>query len=139
MAEFPADEDPLTTPRPLTGARAVCVPSSRFRSCHKRMWTRGARPFDSSRLRPVHGYMSGRSGVTQVAEYYQGSDLVVLAKGRIAGLRLVATDGNLTAGSGPLVSGTTLALTMAMTGRATYSDELQGDGATTLRERCATA
>lgn len=83
--------------------------------------------------------MSGRSGVTQVAEYYQGSDLVVLAKGRIAGLRLVATDGNLTAGSGPLVSGTTLALTMAMTGRATYSDELQGDGATTLRERCATA
>lgn len=76
--------------------------------------------------------------VTQVAEYYQDSDLVVLAKGRIAGLRLVATDGNFTTGSGPLVSGTTLALTMAMTGRATYCDELDGDGATTLRERCET-
>jgi uncharacterized protein (TIGR03083 family) len=77
--------------------------------------------------------------VTQVAEYYQDSDLVVLAKGRIAGLRLVATDGSFTAGAGPLVSGTTLALTMAMTGRATYCDELEGDGATTLRERCETA
>ncbi|MEV5711881.1 maleylpyruvate isomerase family mycothiol-dependent enzyme [Actinoallomurus sp. NPDC052274] len=77
--------------------------------------------------------------VTQVAEYYRGSDLVVLAKGRITGLRLVATDGPFTAGSGPLVSGTTLALTMAMTGRATYCDELDGDGVTTLRERCETA
>jgi uncharacterized protein (TIGR03083 family) len=74
--------------------------------------------------------------VTRVAEYYQGSDLVVLAKGRIAGLRLVATDGNFTAGSGPLVSGTTLALIMTMTGRTTYCDELDGDGVATLRSRC---
>jgi len=74
--------------------------------------------------------------VTQVAEYYQGSDLPVLAKGRIGGLRLVATDGPFTAGSGLLVSGTTLALTMAMTGRTTYCDELHGDGVTTLRDRC---
>lgn len=75
----------------------------------------------------------------RVAEYYQGSDLVVLAKGRIGGLRLVASDGPFTAGSGPLVSGTTLALTMAMTGRTTYCDELEGDGVATLRDRCATA
>lgn len=74
--------------------------------------------------------------VTRVAEYYQGSDLVVLAKGRIAGLRLVATDGNFSAGSGPLVSGTTLALIMTMTGRTTYCDELEGDGVATLRSRC---
>jgi uncharacterized protein (TIGR03083 family) len=77
--------------------------------------------------------------VTRVAEYYQGSDLVVLAKGRIRGLRLVASDGPFTAGSGPLVSGTTLALTMAMTGRTTYCDELEGDGVATLRARCDTA
>ncbi|WP_127358737.1 maleylpyruvate isomerase mycothiol-dependent enzyme family protein, partial [Actinacidiphila soli] len=76
--------------------------------------------------------------VTQVAEYYQGSDLPVLTKGRIGGLRLVATDGPFTAGSGLLLSGTTLALTMAMTGRTTYCDELHGDGVTTLRDRCGT-
>jgi len=28
---------------------------------------------------------------------------------------------------------------MAMTGRATYCDELDGDGAATLRARCTTA
>ncbi len=74
--------------------------------------------------------------LTLVAEYYQGSDLPVLTKRRISGLRLVATDGPFTAGSGPLVSGTTLALTMAMTGRTVYCDVLQGDGAATLRDRC---
>jgi uncharacterized protein (TIGR03083 family) len=76
--------------------------------------------------------------VTQVAAYYQGSDLVVVAKGRIDGLKLVADDGPFTTGSGPLVSGPTLALVMAMTGRATYCDELEGDGVELLRSRCAT-
>ena len=76
--------------------------------------------------------------LTRVAEYYQGSDLPVLTKRRIRGLRLVATDGPFNTGSGPLVSGTTLALTMAMTGRRAYCDALQGDGAATLRERCGT-
>ncbi|GAA1831646.1 maleylpyruvate isomerase family mycothiol-dependent enzyme [Actinomadura chokoriensis] len=74
--------------------------------------------------------------LTRVAENYQGSDLVVLAKGRIRGLRLVAVDGPFSTGSGPLVSGTTLALTMAMTGRAAYCDELGGDGVAILRDRC---
>lgn len=73
--------------------------------------------------------------LTRVAEYYRGSDLVVLAKGRIGGLRLVATDGPFATGSGPLVSGTTLALIMAMTGRTAYWDELDGDGVEILRDR----
>jgi hypothetical protein len=30
----------------------------------------------------------------------------------------------------------TLAFIMAMTGRAAYCDELEGDGVATLRERC---
>jgi uncharacterized protein (TIGR03083 family) len=77
--------------------------------------------------------------LTAVAEYYQGSDQVVLAKGRISGLRLVASDGPFTAGSGALVSGTTLALTMAMTGRRAYCGDLDGDGVATLRDRCETA
>ncbi|MEU5261554.1 maleylpyruvate isomerase family mycothiol-dependent enzyme [Amycolatopsis sp. NPDC021455] len=72
--------------------------------------------------------------LTRVAGYYHGSDLVVLAKGRVRGLRLAATDGPFGAGSGPLVSGTTLALIMAMTGRTLYCDELDGDGAAILRD-----
>ncbi|MYS72849.1 maleylpyruvate isomerase family mycothiol-dependent enzyme, partial [Streptomyces sp. SID5926] len=39
--------------------------------------------------------------VTEAAEYYRGSDLVVVAKGRIGGLRLVADDGPFATGSGP--------------------------------------
>ncbi|WP_188190393.1 maleylpyruvate isomerase family mycothiol-dependent enzyme [Nonomuraea sp. SYSU D8015] len=73
--------------------------------------------------------------LTRVAEYFQRSDLVVVAKRRVGGLRLVANDGPFTAGSGPLVSGSTLALTMAMTGRTRYCDELEGDGVATLRDR----
>ncbi|GAB7065538.1 hypothetical protein JCM12681A_72480 [Streptomyces mexicanus] len=56
--------------------------------------------------------------VTRVAEYYQGSDLVVVAKGRIDGLQLVADDGPFTTGSGPLVSGPTLALIPHARGRS---------------------
>ncbi|MFG2516359.1 maleylpyruvate isomerase family mycothiol-dependent enzyme [Streptomyces sp. NPDC048584] len=74
--------------------------------------------------------------VTQVAEYYRGTDLVVVAKGRIGGLKLVADDGPFTTGTGPLVSGPTLALIMAMTGRAAFCDELDGAGAEVLRSRC---
>ncbi|MFC4983414.1 maleylpyruvate isomerase family mycothiol-dependent enzyme [Streptomyces atroolivaceus] len=77
--------------------------------------------------------------VTRVAEYYQGSDLVVLAKGRIGDLQLVADDGPFKTGVGALVSGSTLALTMAMTGRAAYLDDLEGGGVELLRERCGTA
>lgn len=77
--------------------------------------------------------------LTRLAEYYQGSDQIVLAKGRIRGIRLQATDGPFATGSGPLVSGSTLALIMAMTGRTTYCDELDGAGAATLRDRGTTA
>ncbi|MEU9577198.1 maleylpyruvate isomerase family mycothiol-dependent enzyme [Streptomyces chilikensis] len=77
--------------------------------------------------------------VTEVARYYSGSDLVVMAKGRIGGLRLVADDGPFTTGAGPVVKGPTLALTMAMTGRAVHCDDLRGDGVEILRRRCGPA
>lgn len=77
--------------------------------------------------------------VTLVAEYYRGSDLVVVAKGRIGGLELVADEGPFTTGSGPLVSGPALALVMVMTGRETYCDDLDGDGVELLRSRCGPA
>ncbi|HEY2079602.1 MAG TPA: maleylpyruvate isomerase family mycothiol-dependent enzyme [Streptosporangiaceae bacterium] len=76
--------------------------------------------------------------LTTVADYYQGSDLPVLARKRVRDLRLTATDGPFTAGAGPRVSGTTLALVMAMAGRAPYCDELDGDGVAILRERQVT-
>jgi uncharacterized protein (TIGR03083 family) len=86
------------------------------------------RPLGIRRAHPIET-------VTQVAEYYAGSDLVVLAKGRVRGLRLRATDGPFATGTGPLVQGTTLSLVMAMTGRAIYCDELEGDGVAALRGR----
>jgi uncharacterized protein (TIGR03083 family) len=73
--------------------------------------------------------------VTAVAEYYSGADLVVPARTRVRGLRLAATDGAFTTGSGPLVSGPTVALVMAMAGRTAYCDELDGDGVPVLRAR----
>ncbi|MCX5410913.1 maleylpyruvate isomerase family mycothiol-dependent enzyme [Streptomyces sp. NBC_00059] len=74
--------------------------------------------------------------LTRVAAYYAGTDMVVLAKGRIEGLSLAADDGPFRTGTGPLVTGPTLALVMAMTGRAAHCDDLSGDGAELLRERC---
>ncbi|MGI6872820.1 maleylpyruvate isomerase family mycothiol-dependent enzyme [Amycolatopsis sp. 3B14] len=73
--------------------------------------------------------------LTRLAEYYAGSDLVVVAKSRVSGLRLAATDGPFATGSGPLVTGPTLSLIMAMTGRTAYCDELDGDGVALLRDR----
>ncbi|WP_431926767.1 maleylpyruvate isomerase family mycothiol-dependent enzyme [Amycolatopsis tucumanensis] len=73
--------------------------------------------------------------LTRLAAYYAGSDLVVVAKSRVSGLRLVATDGPFATGSGRLVTGPTLALIMAMTGRTAYCDELDGDGVALLRDR----
>lgn len=76
--------------------------------------------------------------LTTVADFYQGSDLVVPAKSRVRGLRLTATDSDFTTGSGPTVSGPTLALIMAMTGRTACYADLDGDGVPTLRDRATT-
>jgi uncharacterized protein (TIGR03083 family) len=74
--------------------------------------------------------------LTRVARYYAGSDQVVPARRRVRGLRLRATDGPFATGSGPLVTGRTPALVMAMAGRRVFCDELAGDGVATLRARC---
>jgi len=71
--------------------------------------------------------------LTRLAGYYRGSDMVVLAKGRIGGLRLEATDGPFRTGEGALVSGPTLSLIMAMTGRNAHLDDLTGEGVARLR------
>jgi uncharacterized protein (TIGR03083 family) len=73
--------------------------------------------------------------VLRVADFYRGSNLIVGAKNRIAGLSLTATDADWRHGSGPEVSGPVLSLVLAMTGRSAALDDLDGEGLGTLRSR----
>lgn len=73
--------------------------------------------------------------VTQVADFYKGSNLILGTKRRIAGLSLRATDTNWSHGTGPEVAGAMLPLLQAMTGRKGALAELQGPGVETLRSR----
>ena len=68
-----------------------------------------------------------------MADFYEGSNLLIGSKRRIAGLTLRATDANWSHGTGPEVSGPVLSLVMAMTGRKQTDDDLAGDGVATLR------
>ncbi|MFE7630861.1 maleylpyruvate isomerase family mycothiol-dependent enzyme [Kocuria sp. NPDC057446] len=77
--------------------------------------------------------------VTAVARFFVRKDFAVPSRRAAQGLRLVATDGPFTSGSGPLVAGTTLALTMALAGRAACCDVLTGEGVPILRSRCPPA
>lgn len=77
--------------------------------------------------------------VTEVARFYARRDFTVASRSTIKGVRLEATDGPFATGAGPLVSGTTLALTMAMAGRRAYCVDLTGPGVPTVRDRCTSA
>jgi uncharacterized protein (TIGR03083 family) len=78
-----------------------------------------------------------RATLDAVLRYYAGTDQVVVARKRVRGLRLEATDSGVSVGDGPAVRGTSLALIMAMTGRSAYCPELSGPGASMLADRCA--
>lgn len=54
------------------------------------------------------------------------------ARELVAGVRLVATDADLSIGDGPEVTGPALALLLAVSGRRVAYDELDGPGVTTL-------
>jgi uncharacterized protein (TIGR03083 family) len=73
--------------------------------------------------------------LTAVADFYAGSNLLIGAKNRIAGVRLRATDTDWTHGTGPEASGPAVALIMAMTGRSATLADLTGDGVALLRAR----
>ena len=75
--------------------------------------------------------------VTEVARFYVRRNFAVPSRSAIEGLRVEATDGPFASGTGSLVSGTTLALTMAMAGRRAYCDDLSGSGVSILRARCS--
>lgn len=73
--------------------------------------------------------------VTQVADSYKGSNLVIGAKNRIAGIHLRATDTDWNHGAGPEASGRAIDVLLAMTGRPAGLDRLTGDGVDILRGR----
>jgi uncharacterized protein (TIGR03083 family) len=73
--------------------------------------------------------------LTHVAEFFARRDFAVASRTRAADLQLRADDGPFAAGTGPLVTGSTLALVMSMAGRVSYVAELDGPGVSALRSR----
>jgi uncharacterized protein (TIGR03083 family) len=71
----------------------------------------------------------------QVADFYKNSNLLIGAKNRIVGVRLVATDTDWFHGSGAEVRGPILSLVQAMTGRPIALSDLTGDGVPALRAK----
>jgi uncharacterized protein (TIGR03083 family) len=86
------------------------------------------RPLGISRTYPTETLI-------RVADFYQGSNLIIGAKKRIAGLTLRATDAEWSTGTGPEVTGPLLSLVLAMTGRSVALDDLSGEGVATLKSR----
>jgi uncharacterized protein (TIGR03083 family) len=75
------------------------------------------------------------AAAVQVADFYKGSNLIIGAKKRIAGLRLRANDTDWSHGKGAEVSGPIVSLVMAMTGRKGALADLSGDGVDMLSSR----
>jgi uncharacterized protein (TIGR03083 family) len=73
--------------------------------------------------------------LTPVADFFARRNFTVASRTHVADLQLRADDGPFATGTGPLVTGSTLALVMSMAGRASYLAELEGDGVPTLRSR----
>ena len=73
--------------------------------------------------------------LTPVADFFARRDFTVSSRTHVADLQLRADDGPFAAGTGPLVTGSTLALVMSMAGRVSYVAELDGPGVPTLRSR----
>jgi len=73
--------------------------------------------------------------LTPVADFFASRDFAVSSRTTADGLQLRADDGPFATGTGPLVTGSTLALVMSMAGRAPYVGQLSGPGAPTLRAR----
>src|ERR1700759_570803 len=81
----------------------------------------------------------GVDALTPVAGFFAPRDFAVASPTREAGLPLRADDGPFATGTGPLVTGSTLALVMSMAGRVSYLAELDGPGVPPLRSRLQAA
>ena len=76
--------------------------------------------------------------LTPAADFFAQRDFAVASHTHVADLELRADDGPFATGTGPLVTGSTLALVMSMAGRVSYLAELDGPGVPTLRSRLQT-
>lgn len=76
--------------------------------------------------------------LTPVAAFFASRNFAVNSRTLVRGLRLKSDDGPFTEGAGSLVTGSTLALVMAMAGRSAYLDALDGPGVPVLRSRIST-
>ena len=85
------------------------------------------------------------AAVREVAEFYAAKDFAVNSRSQVRGLRLAASDGaeprdpasRFTTGTGPVVRGPLLDLVLAMAGRPSACERLEGEGAAELRKRLA--
>ncbi len=80
-------------------------------------------------------HKSPEEALLAVADSWKNSNLLIGAKRRITGLRLVATDSDWTNGEGPEVSGPLISLILAMTGRKQAHQDLTGEGLAVLAAR----
>ncbi len=75
------------------------------------------------------------AALVAVADNYSRTNLLIHAKKRIAGLRLIATDADWSTGTGQEVTGPLLSIILAMSGRRQACPDLAGEGVTTLASR----
>ena len=87
------------------------------------------RPLGLTRTYPQEAVVSCLQYLARTATGFGG------AKERIAGVRLTATDADLSLGDGPDVRGTALALLVVASGRRVALDELDGPAVATLKAR----
>ncbi len=73
--------------------------------------------------------------LVRVADFYKGSNMLIGAKKRIAGVTLRASDVDWSTGDGPEVTGPMLSLLLVMTGRVAALEDLSGPGVAMLRDR----
>jgi len=75
--------------------------------------------------------------LTPVVEFFARRNFAVASRTAVAGLELRADDGSFAAGTGTLISGSTLALVMGMAGRTPYIDELDSPSPKVMNSRVA--
>lgn len=73
--------------------------------------------------------------VLTVLDFYRGTQPLIGAKKRVAGLQLRATDLDWERGSGPELSGPGMSLLLAMAGRRAGLDDLEGPGVAVISAR----
>jgi hypothetical protein len=78
---------------------------------------------------------SSVDALTPVADFFARRDFTVASRTHVADLQLRADDGPFATGTGPLITGSTVALVMSMAGRVSYVAELDGPGVPALRSR----